>query len=425
METKNNNINQLQSNKNSEEKKHNDTSKNAKKQILDTIVLKSIQCSKKTVDRTAKILDSIMSGNKNQLISFCESGLPDDLPVLRSLIWKISLNYLPLNFGEWDKILSAQRKAYDCYKNSVIEKLSKELKLFQGYENMTDEEKKKLEKTTSKVVLEEICKDTNRTHTEMNFFFKPVDGHNTFTEKEVVQLFENKRNCTLKDINSTYKINIVLTHCDVISRILFIYSKFEPEISYVQGMNEILAPIYYCFSFDKLDENETINDVEADAFWSFYHLMEKLKFLFDKNEDKNDRGIFGKVQRLKLMLKSIDSKLYNRLEMLNFDFSLIVFKWINLLFSQDFVMVDILRLWDYLLCRDNKFENVYYFCLSIILMKKEFIMKSELNYIYENLQNIQEMDIESIISNALYIASKKRKKFNEIINAVYKNKNKV
>ena len=425
MESGNNNtVNKSQSNKESEKKNNdnnNHSSKNAKKKILDNIVIKSVQCSKTTVGRTAKILDCIMSGNKSELISFCESGLPDDLHVLRSLIWKINLNYLPLNFEEWDRVLSSQRKSYECYKNSVIEKLSQELKLFDGYENMTSEQKKNLDKTTSKVILEEICKDTNRTHNEMNFFFRPIDNSNTFTEKEVVQLFEKKRNCTLKDINSTYKINIVLTHCDVISRILFIYSKFEPDISYVQGMNEILAPIYYCFSFDKLDENETINDVEADAFWSFYHLMEKLKYLFDQNEDKHDRGIFGKIQRLKLMLKNIDIQLYNRLEKIGFDFSIIAFKWINLLFSQDFVMVDLLRLWDYFLCKDDKFENVYYFCLSIFLMKKEFIMKSEINVIYENFQNIREMDVESIISNAIYIASKRNKKFTEIINADYRN----
>ena len=109
------------------ESKNSGKKPNAKKKILDTIVKKSIQCSKNTIERTAKILDSIMSGNKEKLNSFCENGLPDDLYVLRSLIWKINLNYLPMNLEEWDKILSDKRKAYDCYKNSVFEKLSKEI----------------------------------------------------------------------------------------------------------------------------------------------------------------------------------------------------------------------------------------------------------------------------------------------------------
>ena len=59
---------------------------------------------------------------------------------------------------------------------------------------MTTEEKKAVEKKTNKVILEEICKDTNRAHTEINFFYKPVDKNNTFTEKEILALVENKRN---------------------------------------------------------------------------------------------------------------------------------------------------------------------------------------------------------------------------------------
>jgi multisubunit Na+/H+ antiporter MnhB subunit len=34
-------------------------------------------------------------------------------------------------------------------------------------------------------------------------------------------------------------------HFDVLARILFIYAKLNPGIGYVQGMNEVLAPIYY------------------------------------------------------------------------------------------------------------------------------------------------------------------------------------
>ena len=132
------------------------------------------------------------------------------------------------------------------------------------------------------MVLEEICKDINRTHTEMNFFVKPIDKKNMFSEKELIKLVETKRNCTLKSLNATYKINIVLTHADVLSRILFIYSKFEPEVSYVQGMNEIIAPIYYTFSFDRINESEPIDDIEADSFWCFFNLMCTYRELFDK-----------------------------------------------------------------------------------------------------------------------------------------------
>ena len=153
-----------------------------RKKILDTIISKSVHCSKTTIALTSKILDSIMTKDKQKIISLCENGLPEDLPELRSLIWKINFGYLPLNMGEWDSILKSKRLAFKNYKNSILEKLKKELELYKGYEKMTKEEKKDLEKKTHKVILEEICKDTNRTHTEMRFFFRPIDKNNTFTE---------------------------------------------------------------------------------------------------------------------------------------------------------------------------------------------------------------------------------------------------
>ncbi len=386
-----------------------------KKKILDKIVKKSVQCSKATIDLTTKVLDALMAPDKEQLITLSENGLPDDLPELRSLVWKINLGYLSYNTLEWDKFLVSKRLAYQNYRTFVFNNLEKELELFKDYDKMTPEQKKDLDKKTNKLILEEICKDTNRTHTEMNFFVKPIDNTNSFSEKQVMELFENKRNCTLKNLNYTYKINIVLTHADVISRILFIYSKFEPEVSYVQGMNEILAPIYYCFSFDRNSDSEPFDDVEADVFWCFYNLMSVLRELFNKYEDNHSTGIKGKAERLKMMLKVVDKNFYEYLIKIKFDFSILALRWISLMFSQDFTMLDLLRIWDFLLCNDNKYQNCYYFCLSIILMKKDVIMKSQIYKIYEIFQDLKDLDVENIIFNAKYIRSKCHKKCVEIM----------
>jgi hypothetical protein len=41
-----------------------------------------------------------------------------------------------------------------------------------------------------------------------------------------------------------------IQHYEALRRILFIYAKLNRGICYVQGMNEILAPIYYIFASD-------------------------------------------------------------------------------------------------------------------------------------------------------------------------------
>lgn len=39
-------------------------------------------------------------------------------------------------------------------------------------------------------------------------------------------------------------------HWEVVERILFLYAKLNPGQSYVQGMNEIIGPIYHAFACD-------------------------------------------------------------------------------------------------------------------------------------------------------------------------------
>ncbi len=40
---------------------------------------------------------------------------------------------------------------------------------------------------------------------------------------------------------------------EALKRILFIFAKLNPGIRYVQGMNEVLAPLYYVFKTDRDD----------------------------------------------------------------------------------------------------------------------------------------------------------------------------
>ena len=84
------------------------------------------------------------------------------------------------------------------------------------------------------------------------------------------------------------------SHCDVLSRILFIYAKLNPGIRYIQGMNEILAPIYYVYS---QDSNEYFSErAEIDTFFSFVNIMAELRDNFLRSLDDTSLGIKAKVQ---------------------------------------------------------------------------------------------------------------------------------
>ena len=381
---------------------------------------KTLSCPNQTISKASGFIESLISKNIKNLKLFSEDGLPDEIPILRSIIWKINFGYLPINNEEWEKILEDKRSSYFYYKEIFKKKLNDEYILYKDYNSMTKEQKEELDKKTNKSLLEQIGRDVNTTHNQMDFFFKSIDENNILSKNELLEMMENRRNCSMKDINDIYKINIKETHADVIVRILFIYSTFFPDLSYVQGMNEIIAPIYYIFSFDKTYGVEpSLENIEADTFWTFNCLMAQLKDTFNREKDNEDVGVSGKAKRLKLMLKIVNFQLFNHFEKYNLDFSTFAYRWFILFFSQEFLMIDILRLWDYMFAPDDKFQNCYFISLAILMLKKNELLVSDLTGMLSNLKTIKGMNIEEIIGMAKNIKSQYGKLCLQIINSEY------
>jgi hypothetical protein len=59
--------------------------------------------------------------------------------------------------------------------------------------------------------------------------------------------------------------------------VLFIYAKLNPGVRYVQGMNEVLAVIYYCFWSFGDDSIISSKYLESDLFFCFNHLMTEIR----------------------------------------------------------------------------------------------------------------------------------------------------
>lgn len=397
----------------------------SKKTILQTIVNKTLKSSKPTVSRVGLFIEAILTQDVSLLKKLSTQGIPDDISILRSLIWKINLGYLSINNEEWDKTLETQRNTYNYYKQVFILKLKEEIAEYKDTLSKTQDEIDSFEASSNKGLLEEICKDVNRTHMQFSFFFQPVSNNTKLSFCELQQLVDDRRNCTLKNIEYTYKVNINETHADVIARILFIYCKFSPDLSYVQGMNEIIAPIYYCYSNDNVYENESFVNVEADSFWSFYMLMQQLKCVFNRENDHEDEGIMNKAKRLELMISIVDQQIFKHLARHKVELYYFCFRWMILLYSQDFNMLDIMRLWDLILSEENKFCYVYYVALAVIEMKRDSILVKGSTDILSELQSLNTLDIETIISTSLEIKEKYGKELEEIMYCSIKDKEKI
>ena len=165
----------------------------------------------------------------DEIREFAKTGLPEKL---RAVVWKLLLGSLPLEREQWQEFSKKQQALYDSYieemwkpsKNAgVIARMEAQAWYEHGKdkplqnenytveESLDEEEKIYVDdfEQVEDVLDEDIWKDVQRTHPGYHFFTQP-----------------------------TY----LRMH-----RILYIYGKLNSGVAYVQGMNEILAPLVYVF----------------------------------------------------------------------------------------------------------------------------------------------------------------------------------
>ena len=437
-------------------------------EIIEVIGKTLSVCSPFTWEKINKILLNIIIYNEEELKKECYKGLPDYLPSLRALIWKINFRYLPHDIKKWKNVLESKRKEYFEIKNAFILRKKAEIKIFEELEkeiqnnekiednkeeenhdkykdnnnqeiidknnndinikNNNNNEKRKslssLADCTDRNLLETINKDINRTRINMNFFNSLSNNKNKMTDEEQYKIFTQKNNCTYQNYKQVYikgrdKENLLEneTNSDVIERIIYIYSKLNKEVGYVQGMNELIAPIYYCFSIDK---TVSLENVEADTFWCFTLLMKDIKQLFLKENDNLKGGILDRVFILDSIISKLQKDIYRILSKNNVNIFHFAFSWINIFFCQEFFMPDILRLWDIIFSEKDRFCFVYYFAMAILEIKKNKIVNKDFCKIIGEIKDLQNEDIEKIIEFGIFFKNKYEKKVNKIIFESYK-----
>lgn len=94
-------------------------------------------------------------------------------------------------------------------------------------------------------IWETIEKDVKRTRSELSFFYSALDPSRR-TSADMDRL-EYQHKTKKADLSQTDLQEYIESHSDCIARVLFIYAKLNKAINYVQGMNEVIAVIYYCF----------------------------------------------------------------------------------------------------------------------------------------------------------------------------------
>jgi TBC1 domain family member 13 len=140
-----------------------------------------------------------------------------------------------------------------------------------------------------KQIWEEIEKDVKRTRIEMAFFYMALDR--TRISSEDFDRLEMQAHTKKSDLSREDIANYIESHSDALARVLFIYAQLNKGIRYVQGMNEVIAILYYCFYKFGNESVISTDYLESDLFFCFSNLMQELKDGFLRELDKEDSGL--------------------------------------------------------------------------------------------------------------------------------------
>ncbi|KAL2923358.1 TBC1 domain family member 13 [Bienertia sinuspersici] len=335
--------------------------------------------------------------NMREIRRIASLGLPD-APAIRSTVWKLLLGYLPSERAMWPSELSKKRSQYKHFKDDLLmspseisRKLEKssiadhdELKgesrcVLSRSEVVQDEHPLSLGESSiwnqffqDTEIIEQIDRDVKRTHPDMPFF-----SGDTISAK----------------LNQ-----------EALRDILIVFAKLNPGIRYVQGMNEILAPLFYVFRNDPEEDNAAA--AEADTFFCFVELLSGFRDNFCQQLDNSVVGIRSTITKLSLLLKEHDEELWRHLEItckINPQFY--AFRWITLLLTQEFDFTDSLQIWDTLLSdSEGPQETLLRVCCAMLILIRRRLLAGDFT---SNLKLLQSYPSTNI-SHLLYVANKLR-----------------
>ncbi|KAM6544650.1 hypothetical protein CsatB_025386 [Cannabis sativa] len=355
--------------------------------------------SAEDISRQAQLLSELSKKviNMRELRRIASQGIPDGAGI-RSTVWKLLLNYLPPDRSLWSTELAKKRSQYKHFKDDLLmnpSDITRRLEKSSSHDNDESSYESRCLLSRSQIthgehplslgktsiwnqffqdteIIEQIDRDVHRTHPDMHFF----SGDTQFAK----------------------------SNQEALRSILMVFAKLNPGIRYVQGMNELLAPLYYVLKNDPDEEN--VACAEADTFFCFVELLSGLRDNFCQQLDNSVVGIRSTITRLSQLLKEHDEELWRHLEIttkVNPQFY--AFRWITLLLTQEFNFADSLHIWDTLLSDpEGPQETLLRVCCAMLILIRRRLLAGDFTSNLKLLQNYPPTNI----SHLLYVANKLR-----------------
>ena len=301
-----------------------------------------------------------------ELRSLAFHGIPDgeEKLNLRPIVWRLLLGVLPEDRRLWESTLQTNRNDYIELKREIL------LHAESCPEQCSPEHIAQYD--ADRNLLNDIMKDVARTQANLHFF--ALDGE------------ANQWMCN----------------------ILFVFAKLHPELAYIQGMNELLAPILYVYGTDL--DSDWADYAEADAYRSFCTVMQALKLLFLKPTPESTKtGIHTQMFRLSRLLRQHDPELWDHLNQQGVSTDYYSLRWYTTLLSREFLMPETVRIWDSLFSDANRFVFLHYVCCALVVSQRDRLFQLTFDGCLCQLQSPNVPSVEELLDHAVHMRAIDRK----------------
>ncbi|XP_024155271.1 TBC1 domain family member 5 isoform X2 [Oryzias melastigma] len=329
----------------------------------------------------------------------------------RSVCWKLYLEVLPEDKGQWINKTNELRAQYEKIKEMHITNPRKAA----GQQDL--------------VVNNPLSQDEGSL---WNKFFqdKELKG---MIKQDVFRTFPEIRYFQDDDVRTK------------LTDILFCYARENEQLLYKQGMHELLAPIVFVLhcdhqTFQHASETASPSEemkcllnpmyLEHDAYAMFSHLMETAEPWFSSFEREVRKGkeemlssipfarpqdagpsvaIVTKVNRIQdQLVKKHDTELHMHLNRLEIAPQIYGIRWVRLLFGREFPLQDLLVVWDALFADSITLDLVDYVFVAMLLYIRNALTANNFQTCLGLLMHYPPVeDINALLQKALFLRDPK------------------
>uniref|UniRef100_A0A3Q0QVN6 TBC1 domain family member 5 n=1 Tax=Amphilophus citrinellus TaxID=61819 RepID=A0A3Q0QVN6_AMPCI len=351
--------------------------------------------------------------NSNYLARIRQAGINGRLRSsrFRSVCWKLYLEVLPEDKGQWINKTKELRAQYEKIKEMHITNPRKAA----GQQDL--------------VINNPLSQDEGSL---WNKFFqdKELKG---MIKQDVFRTFPEIRYFQDEDVRTK------------LTDILFCYARENEQLLYKQGMHELLAPIVFVLhcdhqAFQHASETASPSEemkcllnpvyLEHDAYAMFSQLMETAEPWFSSFEREVRKGkeemlttipfarpqdagpsvaIVTKVNRIQdQLVKKHDVELHMHLNRLEIAPQIYGIRWVRLLFGREFPLQDLLVVWDALFGDSITLDLVDYIFVAMLLYIRDALIASNFQTCLGLLMHYPPIgDINSLLQKALFLRDPK------------------